>query len=230
MSSRGPHPGNDSPSTESLGRVPSILDTEETHALVEELATFFERFGFRRNLGRLWATLYLSPRSLAQPELCDHLGISAGLISSGLKELDAWQMIVTVTMPGERRAYYRAETHMLRVVGSILSRRKVPAVKALRGAARRARQALAKRGDAAPVLDRLRAIEDAARLYSALARVVMQVGRLPAGALAGAVRLIEVLRFGGGEDDVDDGDDEGSEVDGRLVSSGAAATRRASAG
>lgn len=173
-----------------------LLSTSESLVLADQLALFFERFGFRRNLGRLWATLYLAAEPLSQQELGEHLSLSAGLVSSGLKELDHYAMVATVTLPGERRAYYRAETRLLRIVATILSKREVPAVKTLHEAVRVARQAYAQRGDASHLPARLRAIEEATRLYSALARVVMVVAQMPTVAVSSAIQLVEALRLG----------------------------------
>ena len=187
---------------EHIAPLAEVLATAESRALVDQLALFFERFGFRRNLGRIWATLFLSATPLSQQQLSDYLELSAGLVSSGLKELDHFEMIATVTQAGQRRAFYRAEARLLRIVAAILSKREVPAVEALHEAVRGARQAYLRRSDVAHLPPRLRAVEEAARLYSALARVVMLIARLPAATVGPAIRLIEALRFGDDRRDV----------------------------
>lgn len=175
--------------------IPPVLRSPQTLSLIEQLTLFFDRFGFRRILGRMWATLYLSPRPLSQQELADLLGISAGLVSSGLRELDHWGMIRQATLPGTRRTHYEAETRLLRIVASILQRRELPAVRALHDSVREARlgKPLSDEGEHLPA--RMRAIEDAARLYSALANIVLLVSELPEIALRGAINTLRGLKL-----------------------------------
>ncbi|PIE17625.1 MAG: hypothetical protein CSA65_08355 [Proteobacteria bacterium] len=108
-------------------------------------------------------------------------------------------MVATVSLPGERRAYYRAETQVLRIVATILSKREVPVVKTLHEAVRVARRAYTQRGDVAQLLPRLRAIEEAARLFSALARLVVLIAHMPSVAVSRAIQLVEALRLGDNE-------------------------------
>jgi DNA-binding transcriptional regulator GbsR (MarR family) len=198
MSSQAAQSSTDAADSPESAVGPDLLSTHETVVLADQLALFFERFGFRRNLGRLWATLFLAAEPLSQQQLGERLSLSAGLVSSGLKELDHFAMVTTVTTPGERRAYYRAETRLLRIVAAILDKREVPAVKTLHEAVRVARHAYARRSDAKHLPARLRAIEEAARLYSALARLVVLIAHLPEVAVSGAIQLVEALKLGDG--------------------------------
>lgn len=126
-----------------------------------------------------------------------HLGLSAGLVSSGLKELTHFEMIHPVDRPGARRVHYEAETRLLRIVQSILSKRELPAVRALHETVRAVRVGLRpSEGESLQALgDRLRGVEDAARLYAAMARLVMAIAHLPTVALSRAIRLVEGLRL-----------------------------------
>ena len=183
------------------GPVPGLLSTPECIALSDQLALFFERFGFRRNLGRIWAALFLSPSPLSQAQLAEHLGISAGLVSGSLKELTHFEMIHPVDRPGARRVHYEAEIRLLRIVQSILSKRELPAVRALHETVRAARVRLGRPlegelgAQTAHLADRLRAVEDAARLYAAMARLVTAIAHLPVLAVARAIRLVEGLHL-----------------------------------
>ena len=49
--------------------------------------------------GRIWATLYLAPEPLSQNEICDLLGLSTGLVSSSLKELERLQFVKLLYVP-----------------------------------------------------------------------------------------------------------------------------------
>lgn len=178
------------------------LPPEDVQDMVEQLALFFERFGFRPNLGRIWATLYLSDRPLCQQELCERLELSAGLVSTSLRELVHWEMIRPVLVAGERRTCYRTEDQLLRIVTAILFKRESIAVRDLKEAVARVRKAR-KAGRGKQYLERLSAIEDAAELYLALANLVAATARLPGAALRPVIRLVRNLRPGGGSTTVE---------------------------
>ena len=50
-------------------------------------------WGFKHNMGRIWATLYLSERPLTARELKEGLGISVGSVSMTLAELERWGVV-----------------------------------------------------------------------------------------------------------------------------------------
>ena len=71
-------------------------------AVADAVGALMELWGFRRQLGRIWAVLFLSDRALAAPELCDRLQISTGLLSMSLAELRAWGVVRSVEVRGVR--------------------------------------------------------------------------------------------------------------------------------
>ncbi len=97
-------------------------------AAADAVGALMELWGFRRQLGRLWAVLFLSNRPLAAPELCDRLQISTGLLSMSLAELRRWGVVRSVDVPGDRKEHYQAETHVWRMVASVLREREKRAV------------------------------------------------------------------------------------------------------
>lgn len=97
-------------------------------AVAEVVGQLMELWGFRRQLGRIWAVLFLSDRPLAAPELCERLDISTGLLSMSLAELRAWQVVRGVTVEGDRKEHYEAETNVWRLVAHVLREREKRAV------------------------------------------------------------------------------------------------------
>lgn len=156
--------------------------------LVEQFGLFFQAFGFKRNYGRIWATLYLSPRPLEQAELGSLLGLSAGLISTGLRELERIGAVRQAEPGGSRRARYQAERRLLRTVATILTRRDLEAVLALRAAVVGARAELPSSIDLDWVHQRLSLVDDVSRLYEVLARLVVRVSHMPEAALEPVIR------------------------------------------
>ena len=97
-------------------------------AASDAVGALMELWGFRRQLGRVWAVLFLSDRPLAAPELCERLQISTGLLSMSLAELRRWGVVRSVDVPGDRKEHFEAETHVWRMVARVLREREKRAV------------------------------------------------------------------------------------------------------
>jgi DNA-binding transcriptional regulator GbsR (MarR family) len=169
-------------------------DQPAVQRLVDQFGLFFQAFGFKRNIGRIWATLFLSPRALDQAELCAMLGLSAGLISTGLRELERIGAVRVTSPPGCRRAHYEAEHRLLRTVATILTRRDLEAVLALRDAVALARQTLPTGRSKVWCHERLALVHDVTRLYEVLARLVVRVSHGPELALGTIIRALRNTR------------------------------------
>ncbi len=99
-------------------------------AVADAVGAIMELWGFRRQLGRIWAVLFLSDRPLAAPELCERLHISTGLLSMSLAELRRWGVVRPVEIPGDRKEHFEAETHVWKLVSRVLREREKRAVEA----------------------------------------------------------------------------------------------------
>ncbi len=109
-------------------------------AVAETVGQLMELWGFRRQLGRIWAVLFLSERPLAAPELCERLDISTGLLSMSLAELREWKVVRGVTVEGDRKEHYQAETNVWRLVAHVLRERERKAVEGALAAFQRAQE------------------------------------------------------------------------------------------
>ncbi len=96
--------------------------------VADAVGALMELWGFRRQLGRVWAVLFLSDRPLPAPELCERLQISTGLLSMSLAELRRWSVVRTVSIPGDRKEHYEAETHVWKMIRRVLAERERKAV------------------------------------------------------------------------------------------------------
>jgi DNA-binding transcriptional regulator GbsR (MarR family) len=97
-------------------------------AVADAVGALMELWGFRRQLGRIWAVLFLSERPLAAPELCERLRISTGLLSMSLSELRRWGVVRPVEIPGDRKEHFEAETNVWKLVARVLREREKRAV------------------------------------------------------------------------------------------------------
>ena len=82
-------------------------------------------WGFRKNLGRIWALLYLSPHALTAPQLCEQLQLSTGSVSMALNELQRWGAVKKRFEPGDRRDHYEAEQDIWGTVSRVMQQREV---------------------------------------------------------------------------------------------------------
>jgi DNA-binding transcriptional regulator GbsR (MarR family) len=98
-------------------------------ATADAVGALMELWGFKRQLGRAWAVLFLSERPLAAPELCERLQISTGLLSMTLAELRSWGVVRGVEVAGDRKEHFEAETHVWRLVTRVLKEREMSAVR-----------------------------------------------------------------------------------------------------
>jgi DNA-binding transcriptional regulator GbsR (MarR family) len=96
----------------------------DSEAVVSDVVgRLMEFWGFKRNMGRVWAVLYLSPDPLSADDLRNALQLSSGAISMTLSELARWGVVKRVWIPGQRRDYYAAEVALWRMVSRVFSER-----------------------------------------------------------------------------------------------------------
>jgi DNA-binding transcriptional regulator GbsR (MarR family) len=120
MPAAAPRAASNAPASFALSRVDlSVADA---------VGALMELWGFRRQLGRIWAVLFLSDRPLAAPDLCERLRISTGLLSMSLAELRRWGVVRSVEVPGDRKEHFEAETNVWRLVARVLREREMRAV------------------------------------------------------------------------------------------------------
>jgi DNA-binding transcriptional regulator GbsR (MarR family) len=114
--------------------VPSAANSDKTagkraalwpsEALVSDIVgRIIEFWGFKRNMGRVWAVLYLSHEPLTAQELRDLLRLSSGAVSMILSELSRWGVVRKVWIQGDRRDHFAAEVQLWRMISRVLSER-----------------------------------------------------------------------------------------------------------
>ncbi|MBI2388882.1 MAG: ArsR family transcriptional regulator [Deltaproteobacteria bacterium] len=92
-------------------------------AVSDGVGRLMEFWGFKRNMGRVWAVMYLSPAPLTAAELKDQLQISSGAVSMTLAELMRWGVVKKVWVQGERKDFFVAETALWRMISRVLGER-----------------------------------------------------------------------------------------------------------
>jgi DNA-binding transcriptional regulator GbsR (MarR family) len=82
-----------------------------------------EFWGFKRNMGRVWSVLYLSPDPLSAEDLRHMLKLSSGAVSMTLSELSRWGVVRKVWVQGERKDFYAAEVQIWRMISRVWNER-----------------------------------------------------------------------------------------------------------
>lgn len=92
-------------------------------AVSDVVGRLIEFWGFKRNMGRIWAVLYLSPEPLSAEDLRQALKLSSGAVSMTLSELLRWGVVRKVWVQGERKDFYAAEVQLWRMISRVFSER-----------------------------------------------------------------------------------------------------------
>ncbi len=96
----------------------------ESELLVSDaIGRLIEFWGFKRNMGRIWAVLYLSEAPLSAPDLRKRLRLSAGSVSMTLTELMRWGVVKKIWLQGERRDHYVAEGNLWKMISRVFQER-----------------------------------------------------------------------------------------------------------
>ena len=95
-----------------------------SEALVSDvIGRLIEFWGFKRNMGRVWAVLYLSPEPMSAEDLRRSLTLSSGAVSMTLSELSRWGVVRKVWVQGERKDFYNAEIHLWKMISRVFNER-----------------------------------------------------------------------------------------------------------
>ncbi|MGH8265142.1 MAG: GbsR/MarR family transcriptional regulator [Steroidobacteraceae bacterium] len=109
---------------------------EAVHQFVLQWGNLGDRWGVNRSVSQIHALLYASERPLTADDIAEALGMARSNVSNSIRELLAWEIIRSIAVLGDRRAFYAAETDLWTMVLRIAAGRKAreldPAAAALR--------------------------------------------------------------------------------------------------
>jgi DNA-binding transcriptional regulator GbsR (MarR family) len=98
-------------------------------AVSDVVGRLIEFWGFKRNMGRIWAVLYLAVEPLSAEDLREMLKLSSGAVSMTLSELLRWGVVRKVWVQGERKDFYTAEVQLWRMISRVFSERERAEIK-----------------------------------------------------------------------------------------------------
>lgn len=82
------------------------------------------RWGINRTVGQIYALLYVSPAPLNAEQIVDALGVSRSNVSMGLKELQAWNLVLLKHIPDDRRDYFTTPDDVWLILRTLAEERK----------------------------------------------------------------------------------------------------------
>jgi DNA-binding transcriptional regulator GbsR (MarR family) len=141
------------------------------------IGRLIEFWGFKRNMGRVWAILYLSPEPLGAEDLRTLLKLSSGAVSMTLNELGRWGVVRKVWVQGERKDFFTAEVHLWKMISRVFNEREKAEIDA----------AIESFEEALASLERIRA-QASAKDPKVLARIELQRERI--------TQLLELAKLG----------------------------------
>ncbi len=92
-------------------------------AVSDVVGKLIEFWGFKRNMGRIWSVLYLSPDPLSAEDLRQSLKLSSGAVSMTVNDLLRWGVVRKVWIQGERKDFYTAEVQLWRMISRVFNER-----------------------------------------------------------------------------------------------------------
>lgn len=100
----------------------------------DAIGRLMEFWGFKRNMGRVWAVLHLSDQPLTMRELRERLLLSSGSVSMTLTELQRWGVVRKVWVQGSRAEHFTAEPSLWKMVSRVLRERELVEIQEAIGA------------------------------------------------------------------------------------------------
>ena len=164
--------------------------------VADAVGALMEAWGFRRNMGRMWAVLYLEDHPLTAADLGERLGLSTGAVSMLVNELVQWDIIKKTWVVGERREHFEAETSIWKMISRVFRERELRWIRTAHQAFAAAGKELEAGDDARHrlIAERIAGLTELAQVGQALLETMLEgeaIDSLPiktVGELARAVR------------------------------------------
>lgn len=97
-------------------------------ALIQSFVLHFgemgSRWGINRTVGQIYALLYASPQPLCADDIVTALGLSRSNVSMGLRELQAWNLVLLKHLPDDRRDFFTTPEDVWTILRTLAEERK----------------------------------------------------------------------------------------------------------
>ncbi len=93
-------------------------------AFVLHFGEMGSRWGINRTVGQIYALLYVSPEPLNAEQIVERLGVSRSNVSMGLRELQAWNLVLPKHIPDDRRDHFTTPDDVWQILRTLAEERK----------------------------------------------------------------------------------------------------------
>lgn len=102
----------------------AVIDHPDAKAFILHWGEMGTQWGVNRSVSQMHALLYLSDRPIHAEEIVEQLGLARSNVSTGLKELQSYNIVRRVHVEGDRRDHFVAETDLWDMLMRIAAERK----------------------------------------------------------------------------------------------------------
>jgi len=82
------------------------------------------RWGINRTIAQIHALLYISSEPLTAEEISETLGVARSTVSTGLRELQSWNVVKIVHVLGDRRDHFEVMGDVWEMFRAVINERK----------------------------------------------------------------------------------------------------------
>ena len=82
------------------------------------------RWGVNRTVSQIHALLYLSPEPLTAEDIATMLSVARSNVSTSLRELQSWNLVIVVSVLGDRRDFFTVKGDTWEMLMTIMEERK----------------------------------------------------------------------------------------------------------
>ena len=95
-----------------------------TQAFVLHFGEMGSRWGINRTVGQIYALLFISSEPLNADDIVEKLGVSRSNVSMGLRELQAWNLVLLKHLPSDRRDFFTTPDDVWQILRTLAEERK----------------------------------------------------------------------------------------------------------
>lgn len=95
-----------------------------SQAFVLHFGEMGSRWGINRTVGQIYALLYVSAGPLCADDIVEKLGVSRSNVSMGLRELQAWNLVLLKHLPDDRRDFFTTPDDVWQILRTLAEERK----------------------------------------------------------------------------------------------------------
>ena len=81
------------------------------------------RWGVNRTVAQIHALLFISGRPMHAEEIAETLNVARSNVSNSIRELQGWELVKLVHLPGDRRDHFATSTHVWELLRTIVRER-----------------------------------------------------------------------------------------------------------